>query len=264
MKTSIVPTETILFAGAGLSMQLGLPSWAGLIDLMASQLDFDPDIFRALGTPLSLAEYYQIKKGEIGPLRSYLDVQWHSPLIHLGDSVAHKIIANLGFPRIYTTNFDRWIEKSFDYWKVDFHKIVNVNDIAGSSPARTDIVKFHGDFDRDDTLVLTESNYFERLDFEAPLDILLKADALYRPILFIGYSLTDLNMRYLFHKLWKIWKEAKITTSRKTSYIFMSKPNPVEEALFEKWGIVPIVGSKDGSAGLTEFLQSIQHSPERD
>jgi hypothetical protein len=257
----IIPPETILFAGAGLSMHLGLPSWSGLIDKIGEELGFDADIFRGLGTPLALAEYYQLIKGSIGPIRSILDVQWHDVKIDIGASIVHKLIVELGFRRIYTTNFDRWIEKSFEHWKVPYHKIINVNDIAGSRVGCADIVKFHGDFDQDDSLVLTESSYFDRLEFEDPLDILLRADALHRPILFIGYSLADMNMRYLFHKLWKIWRAAKISTARNTSYIFMSRPNPVEAALFDKWGITPIVDPKGGKGGLIDFMQSIGTRP---
>ena len=253
---SINPNETILFVGAGLSMQLGLPSWSSLIGEIGTELGFDPDIFRGFSNYLALAEYYQLMKGSIGPLRSILDVKWHDPAINIAHSEAHKLIVELGFSRIYTTNFDRWIEKSFDHWKKPFHKITNVNDIAGSKSGTIDVIKFHGDFDQDDTLVLTESNYFDRLQFEGPLDIMLRADALHRPILFIGYSLADMNIRYLFHKLWKIWNEAHISDARKKSFIFMSRPNPVEQALFERWGITPIVDPIGGSAGLVEFLRS--------
>jgi SIR2-like domain len=169
MTTDIIPAETILFAGAGLSVHLGLPSWSGLIGKIGEELDFDADIFRGLGSPLALAEYYQLKKGSIGPLRSLLDLQWHDGKIDIGTSKAHKLIVELGFPRIYTTNFDRWIEKSFEHWSVPYHKIINVNDIAGSRGGCTDVVKFHGDFDQDNSLVLTESSYFDRLEFESPL-----------------------------------------------------------------------------------------------
>lgn len=252
------PKETILFAGAGLSLPLGVPSWSGLIGKIGEELGFDPDIFRGLGSPLALAEYYQLQKGSLGPLRSALDVKWHDSLIDIGASDAHKLVVQLGFPKIYTTNFDRWIEKAFDHWKAAYHKIVNVNDIAGSTAGVTDIVKFHGDFDDDESLVLTESSYFNKLEFESPLDILLRADALHHPILFIGYSLADVNMRYLFHKLSKIWEAARVSRARKTSFIFMARPNPIEEALFQKWGITPIVDPKGGTAGLIDFLASLK------
>ena len=40
----------------------------------------------------------------------------------------------------------------------------------------THIVKFHGTFDDDASLVLTESSYFDRLEFESAIDIKLRAN----------------------------------------------------------------------------------------
>ena len=49
--------KLIPFVGAGLSQPLGLPSWAELIDTIAKDLDYDPDVFTCNGTALQLAEY---------------------------------------------------------------------------------------------------------------------------------------------------------------------------------------------------------------
>jgi hypothetical protein len=130
--------------------------------------------------------------------------------------------------------------------------------VSESRSGLIDVIKFHGDFDEKDSLVLTESNYFDRLEFEGPLDILLRADALNRPILFVGYSLSDMNMRYLFHKLWKVWEKARVSDARKKSYIYLAAPNPVEEEIYRKWGIMPIVDEVGGSRGLIEFLKAIK------
>ena len=66
---------------------------------------------------------------------------------------------------------------------------------------KTQIIKFHGDFDDDSSLVLTESSFFIALDFESPLDIKLRSDSLEKSLLFIGYSLSDINIRYMLYKL---------------------------------------------------------------
>jgi hypothetical protein len=135
---------------------------------------------------------------------------------------------------------------------------LTVNDLASKQDGSLEVVKFHGDFDDDKTLVLTETSYFERLDFEAPLDLMLRADVLRHPVLFIGYSLSDINVRYLFHRLSKVWKQAGLTAARPDSYIFMSNPNPVEEEIFRKWGIYPIVDpTGTATIGLRDFLWSI-------
>jgi SIR2-like domain len=252
--------ETILFVGAGASMHLGLPSWPALVGEIGEALGFDADIFRDFGSYLALAEYYQIERGSLRGLATLLDTKWHGADVSVAGSALHRSIVELGFRRIYTTNFDRWLERAFEHWKRDHHKIVKVSDIVGSRTGVTDIVKFHGDFDDPDSLVLTESNYFDRLEFESPLDILLRADALRRPILFIGYSLADVNMRYLFHKLGKLWKDPKISGARKESFIFMARPNPIEAALFERWGITPILDPKGDGSGLVDFLNSLHRS----
>ena len=54
--------KLILFVGAGVSANLGLPTWSELIGKLASDLDYDPDVFGTYGDFLALAEYYKKKK----------------------------------------------------------------------------------------------------------------------------------------------------------------------------------------------------------
>lgn len=81
-----------------------------------------------------------------------------------------------------------------------FQLIVSVGGLTRSDGRMTEIIKFHGDFDDDGSIVLTgmvftESSYFRRMSFENPLDLRLRSDSLARPLLFLGYSLHDMNMR---------------------------------------------------------------------
>jgi hypothetical protein len=129
LASAIAEKRAILFAGAGLSMNVGLPSWQEFIDQMGRELGRDPE--RELGPGTShhtLAEYYRLRQGSIGPLRSWMDRHWSVSEEKVRASRMHELIVSLGFPIIYTTNYDRNIEAAFaahgcDYVKWPTHAI---------------------------------------------------------------------------------------------------------------------------------------------
>ena len=253
--------QAMLFVGAGVSMNVELPSWEALIGNIAERVGHDPKEFSRLGDYRALAEYYILSAGSIGKLRSWMDVEWHfaDKRQAVTESPIYRAIVELNFPVIYTTNYDRYLEWGLEAHGRKFVKIINGADLVAVPNDAVQVVKFHGDFDDDDSIVLTESSYFERLDFESPLDIKLQSDLLGKAILFIGYSLTDVNMRYLIYRLNKMWTASAYANVRPTSYMFLVEANPVQEAILKSRGIIPIVSREpDFGEGLRRFLTELQ------
>ena len=250
--------KAILFVGAGVSMNLGLPSFRQLVNHMGVELGFDADIFQTFGDYQSLAEYYVLDR-RIGPLRSWMDRSWHPESIDIRSSEVHRVIVELRFPIIYTTNYDRWLERAHEAHGRTVHRVASVGDLVkAKAGAETEIIKFHGDFDDDASIVLTESSYFQRMSFETPLDIRLRSDSLARPIIFIGYSLSDPNIRYLLYRLQQLWALSPSPETRPKSYILMTRPNPVQETVLGLRGIEAVLW-KDNDPGkaLSGFLQQL-------
>jgi hypothetical protein len=251
--------SALLFVGAGVSMNLGIPSWRELSAHIAGKLGMDPVEFAQMGDDQTLAEYYAIQTGSFGPLRSWMDVEWHRDA---GEKVRrsdiHRLIVELKFPLIYTTNYDRYLELAHEAAGEPYIKVSNIGEMARVDPAVTQIVKFHGDFEDDGSIVLTESSHFERLSLDAPLDVKLQADLLGRVALFIGYSLSDVSVRYLLYRLHKLWRGSSYAHARPKTYVYMGRPNPVQARVLESWGIVPLFSDGDVGEGLCQLLAALQ------
>ena len=128
--------HAILFAGAGVSMTVGLPSWSTFIDHIADELNLDPEMVAEPDLNyLTLAEFYRLKQGSIGPLRSWMDRNWSIPEDVLKGSRVHELICKLDFPIVYTTNFDRNLETALEVHGKEYVKIVNAKDLPASATA---------------------------------------------------------------------------------------------------------------------------------
>lgn len=250
--------KLMLFVGAGVSANLGLPNWGALIAQIAKELGYDPRVFSTYGDYLALAEFYRMKKGGLGSLRSWMDVEWHKTGTDISTSEIHRLITQGNFPRIYTTNYDRWLERAHDHFGVGYDKIARVADLVLAAEGCRQIIKFHGDFDADESIVLDETSYYKRLDFDTPLDIKLRNDVLGSSVLFIGYSLSDLNIRLLFYRLTEMWKASTLSSTRPKSYMFTNRPNPVTQEVLSQWGVEMIVSEEDDrKKALSDFLTEL-------
>ncbi|KXF75852.1 Sir2 family NAD-dependent protein deacetylase [Paramesorhizobium deserti] len=257
---SIRERRAILFVGAGVSMSVGLPSWQVLIEHMAKELQLDPERIGGRDANYqTIAEYYRLKLGSMESLRDWMKRHWQVSREKVAASAIHSLIVSLDVPIIYTTNYDRNLEVAFEIHGRDYVKVANARDVARVTPETTEIVKFHGDFDDETSLVLAETDYFERLSFDSPLDVKFRSDALRRTVLFIGYSMSDMNIRLLLHRLWSTWHRSGYESERPVSFIFMPNPNPVQEAVLSRWGITVLSEEKnDPGEALQVFLSKLK------
>jgi hypothetical protein len=266
LANAIQRRQAILFVGAGVSMAVGLPSWQTLVDHLLKELDLDAGVIDGMNDGYQmLAEFYRLKQGGLGALRSWLDRNWKVASDRVAESRLHKLIVELDFPAIYTTNYDRNLETAFDVHDKPYAKIANAKQIADATDGVTQIIKYHGDFDDDSSLVLTETDFFDRLSFDSPLDIKFRADALSRTILFVGYSMSDPNIRLLLHSIWQTWEKSGHAQHRPRSFVFMHSSNPVQEAMLARWGITLLTPDSGGCVddALVAFLADIQRRTRR-
>lgn len=259
LASQLAKGQVIPFIGAGVSMSLGLPSYASLIREMGEEVGYDGEIFEQFGDYLTLAEFYHLHKGGLVELRDRLQDKWKKTSKEVSMSLVHRSLVELNCKLIYTTNFDDFLEKAHMGMKRKYRALRNVNDFVNLSDDKVHIIKLHGDFRNARTMVLTESSYFDRMSFESPLDIKLRADTLGKTVLFLGYSLTDINVRMLLFRLKNLWESSPRPEFRPKSYVFMGRPNEVLASVLRARGIEPIVAeSTDQSTSLASFLFTLK------
>jgi hypothetical protein len=261
------------FIGAGFSKNIsgGFPNWSELIRHSADLLDYDPDILLSQGDYLQIAEYLNTKH-RLGELYNLVAKQLDNDSFDVAYSRAHLLLSYFDVQSIFTTNWDSWIEKGFEHEGIPFSKIVTHHDfvsprrcsnkstrrgalhpstaLAGIRQAfkETTIVKFHGDFSNHDSIVFKESDYYNRLDFDHPLDIKLRSEIIGRSVLFLGYSFSDPNVRYIWHKLTKAMRVIEAEDQVK-SFFVTHLSNPLQIDLFRRQNIDTILLNPNNIGG---------------
>lgn len=249
------------FVGAGASMAVSWEkdgeertgiSWAALVDQAARLLGYDDaSMLRVRGTDLQILEYYTAKKGgQTAELRNWIGQALSAPDDALAQSPVHTALTRLVKCRVmYTTNYDNYIERSLNLADrpamavaVERHLAEVLKADSASQVPTTQVVKFHGDLDNPERMVLSERDYDKRMRLEDVEDRRLTADALGRAVLFIGYSFSDANVSYLFRLMNEAFGALPEDTTGRRGYILVADPSDFEITLYDARNIevIPI------------------------
>lgn len=252
----IKSNRIILFVGAGVPASIGMPTWRDLIVKMGSDLQIDPEQYLEYGDFLQLASYYESTIGSKERLQEFIESRSKVARPLIDQSKIYDMICKLKVRKLYTTNYDRTLETAYHIHKIK-HKTIRTIDDFTEIGLEPQIIKYHGDVKTLRNWVLSERDYFERLDFNHPMDVKLRSDLIGHSVLFIGYSFNDMNIRYLIYRINKLWLDSK-SVKKLNSYILISELNPVKENLLKGYGIQPIQGYGDNpKVALENFLSDL-------
>lgn len=260
----------IVFAGAGVSASIewidnkGVshrgPTWREMVDMVAKENGVMlPELLRIRGTDLQILEYFSLKdKTTFQKLTNNLCRHLNPPDEALINSPIHKELASLSHCRLfYTTNYDDFIERSFRALKRSCDVVVCEEDINEKNDC--EIIKFHGDWNHPDKMVISERHYERRLNLTDVLDYRFRADLLNKIVLFIGYSFRDPNISYLFRVIQDQTKYFDDTIQDRRAYIAVPDPSDFEIQLFRarKMEVISI-NSMDPTTDISSLIQELK------
>lgn len=256
----------IPFIGAGFSIPLDLPSWRQLIIDLGKDLGYADDLYLLHGNYQQLAEYGRLvneKKWNafIQKIRVGFDGKEANEKRKI--SKQHLSLSELKVKTIYTTNYDPHIERAFEDKGQKVKTIISLIDFIQPDKENfvLEVVKFHGCLTEQESIILTENQYYERMELEHPLDQRLRSDALSNSFLFIGYSFDDPNIRYIWYKIQQQIKKYQSNGSRaipRPSYIVTFGSNEVQARILEELNIKIIaLNPLDKEGQICELLNQI-------
>lgn len=182
-----------VFVGAGLSQRAGYPNWRALLTDIADELNIRLDQEHDLA---GVAQWYINKNGK----RRTQIAQVIKNSFPDKDEVPipHRILARLPVRCIWTTNYDRLIEKAWELQrrKIDVKSITS--HLSVSDPwADTTLYKMHGSVDSPADVVIATDDYELYRRSRAGFLQMLNGHLIGMHLLFIGISFSDPNLGHL-------------------------------------------------------------------
>ena len=204
--------KLVVFVGAGVSKNSGLPEWEELIKNYADYRgikEFTSKQF--LTIPEEVFERY-------GSLKYYEIAEKRFSGKYVPNSI-HRILKKMKLTYIITTNYDTLIED-----EIKNLQIVSKDEDLPYTNSNRMLIKMHGDFENKN-IVLKKSDYdnYEK-NFQL-ISTLVKGLFTTNTVLFIGYSYSDTNVQQIMNWIKEILKEE----TRKAFLVEFTKEDDKEE-----------------------------------
>src|ERR1051326_2419365 len=236
-----------LFVGAGFSAAVaGYKSVSELQEVLLAAIP--PDFGATSADPLSLlAEAFHDSRAEL--LRIVRE-NFGRTARRPSTNPTARLLTEIPWRAIYTTNYDTFIEDMVAEAGIAARVVSQNSDISRLRPYEVPIYKLHGStdelsLDNESPIVISESDYLDER-YWRNREILfhrLRADLIAFPVLFVGYSISDENIRRLWTTLFANFSrvttsEAIVTNEPRFYHIALSRePKPIAENFWNSHGI---------------------------
>lgn len=207
-----------LFVGAGLSAAVGYPAWKAFLREVAEELELEIDRESDL---LSLAQFHVTRNQSRNRLNELIRNEFE-PEKPLHDN--HRLIASLPIETVWTTNYDRLLERAYAEARKKADVKRSSPDLSSNLRGRdVTVYKMHGDVGQAHEVVITKEDY-ELYSSDAKrglFTLALQGDLVNKTLLFLGFSLEDPNIDYILGRI-----RSLLGDNQRNHFCIMKWPQP--------------------------------------
>ncbi|MGY1771953.1 SIR2 family protein [Blastococcus sp. SYSU D00813] len=236
--------QLAVFMGAGTGVAAGLPTWSGLLTVLAERVELETGTgFSDLG-PLDAAELLR-RAAERREQELPESERRKNPLgAHVAEAIgrparyalSHALLAALDADQVITTNFDRLYETAVREIRKEEMLVVlpdSKSDELGNELGRRPwLLKLHGDVERPESIVLDRRSFVRYDATRRPLGGVLQTTLLTKHLLVVGASMTDDNVIRLVHEVAELTEDPS-AAPRALGTVLSLRADPVRAQLWD-------------------------------
>nr|WKN37817.1 SIR2 family protein [Tunicatimonas sp. TK19036] len=238
IKKAIEDKKLVIFAGAGISVDAGVPLWGKLIDSLKEDINLPDKEEDYLRIPQMYYNERQHKEyvEKVRRVLKYRQVRYNK---------IHEAIFDLNPEHILTTNYDDLLDQVIRARALMFSIIASDKQFPYAKNTNL-LVKVHGSLESDD-FVLKEDDYLEYSTNHPLIESFIRFVFTSKVVLFVGYSFSDPNLKMIIQTvrniLGKDYQNAYLLstdTEKNIEEKDVKDLHPLKREYLKKKGVIPI------------------------
>ena len=227
MKKALKRDKLVIFVGAGVSKNSGIPTWGQMVRQFAERMGYAVD-------RLSTTEYIRIPQYFYGMDQSQDHEEYYRILqeviaLDVKPNPLNELIAQIHPKHIVTTNYDKLMDQVAEGYEI----IREERDFLRASTNHY-LIKMHGDMDQIRNIVFKEDDYLQYSETHRLTETFLKSLLIDHVFVFVGYSLNDYNLNTFTSWIDYIAQEMNVKEHMHKNY-FLSSSNHASKQYLHRY-----------------------------
>jgi hypothetical protein len=230
--------KLVIFVGAGVSKNSGVPTWGAIVREYAKKLNYNQCLschfknctkdcsFKyhfSTDEYIKIPQYFYSQDNSLNH-KDYYDILNHCFQHDFKPNILNDMIVSMNPTHIITTNYDHLLDH------YSYEVIKNDRDLLKATSNHY-LIKMHGDIDDITNIVFKEDDYLRYSHTHSLIELYVKSLLIDHTFLFVGYSLNDYNLKRFISWIDYLGQENNVKEHMHYNYLITNDILPNQDYL---------------------------------